>query len=111
MQQVQSTASPIHNYYENGPALKQAKPDDVIIHYRCGDVLMGASGYFLYPKFVEYARLISPEARSIGIFTQPFSSKGVTARNIDKLDQSGDRCSVLVHGLIDFLKERFPKAE
>jgi len=32
---------PIHEYYENGPLSPNKTLDDAVIHFRCGDVLMG----------------------------------------------------------------------
>ena len=103
---------PIHDYYENGPLFPDAKVDDVAIHFRCGDVLMGAYGPFYYPRYEEYTNLISPEARTIGIVTQAFAmEEGVQARGRDSIETSGERCRVLVEGFVDFMKERLPKAK
>jgi len=104
---------PIHHYYQNGPIYPGVEFDDVVIHFRCGDVLMGAPGCgFHYVRFAEYARLIAPQAQSIGIVTQAFSLEpGVQARKVDKLSTTGDRCRKLVQeGLVAYLQERFPKA-
>ena len=105
---------PIHHYYQNGPIYPGVEFDDVVIHFRCGDVLMGAPGCgFHYVRFAEYTRLISPDAQSIGIVTQSFSLEpGVQARGVDKLATTGDRCRKLVQeGLVAYIQERFPKAK
>ena len=102
---------PIHGYFQNGPLFPGVKLDDVVIHYRCGDILLpGAFGPFYFPKFEEYTKLISPEARSVGIVTQPFSSNDPSSqtRKRDKTDESGVRCKVLVGGLVDYIYEHCP---
>jgi len=74
--------------------------------------MISANGPFYYPKYEEYTRIISPEARTIGIVTQPFSQEdGVNARTMDKIEVSGDRCRLLVMGLVDYMQAKFPKAE
>ena len=103
---------PIHDYFDNGPVFSDVEIDDVAIHYRCGDVLHGACCYFTYTRFEEFAKLISPDAKTIGIVTQPFEdSKDGQSRPQDKLNETGDRCKALVHGLIDYLKPKFPNAK
>ena len=103
---------PIHDYFENGPLYPNVELDDVAIHYRCGDVLMGGNGPFYFPKYEAYAQNISPEARSIGIVTQPFETvEGQQYRTRDKLEESGARCSLMVNGLVDYLQPRFPNAK
>jgi hypothetical protein len=98
---------PIHGFYRNGPAFPDTELDDVAIHYRCGDALMGSHGRFYYVKFAEYSKLISPEARTIGIVTQPFSA-GANTRPNDDIEESGERCKTLVYGLVDHLQSHFP---
>lgn len=103
---------PIHGLYENGPLFPNVELDDVVIHFRCGDVLLGADGPFFYVPYHEYTNIISSKATTIGIVTQPFSHEnGTQAREMDKLDQSGDRCRVLVHGLVEHIQSHLPKAK
>ena len=102
---------PIHGYFENGPLFDGIVLDDVVIHYRCGDILLpGAPGPFYFPKYDSYTKLISPEAKSVGIITQPFSTADTSAqfRKRDQIDESGARCRVLVEGLVDYIYEHCP---
>ena len=102
---------PIHDYFENGPVFPNVTLDDAVIHFRCGDILAGVVGPFHYPKYEEFARVIAPDTKSIGIVTQPFSvGKGLQTRDRDKIETTGQRCRVLVLGLVEYLKERFPEA-
>jgi len=99
---------PIHEYYQNGPLHPNTQLDDVVIHYRCGDVIAagwGGFGPFYYPKYEEYVKYISSEVKSIGIVTQPFATgDNIQARHKDHVEESGERCKYLVEGLIDYLK-------
>lgn len=99
---------PIHEYYQNGPLHPNTQLDDVVIHYRCGDVIAagwGDFGPFYYPKYEEYVKYISSEVKSIGIVTQPFATgDNIQARHKDHVEESGERCKYLVEGLIDYLK-------
>ncbi|CAB9512219.1 expressed unknown protein [Seminavis robusta] len=96
-----------------------ADMDDVVVHFRCGDIMIGsaAGSYYGFQKFHEILRHISPAARSIGIATQPFADdeEAIDSRTNQTfktpLDRSiGNRCKLVVFALIDTLHERFPKA-
>jgi len=82
--------------------------DDVALHFRCGDVLGGAPGFYGITKFDEYKRQISPEARSIGIHTQPFEQTSTLLRNEDRDQTVG--CQRVVFALADYLSSSFPEA-
>jgi hypothetical protein len=56
--------------------------DDAVIHFRCGDLMNSGHGEFDFLTFKGYTRYISPEARTIGILTQPFSFSNVTASGV-----------------------------
>jgi hypothetical protein len=45
--------------------------DDAVIHFLCGDLLSTKNTSYGFMTFAGYTRHISPEARSIGILTQP----------------------------------------
>ena len=94
---------------ERQPLLPNVELDDAVIHWRCGDLLDMAHPAYSYLKFKAHSRLISQQARSIGIVTQPFES---TAQNRapDSDQLKLDRCRFLVTGLVDFLKKEFPSA-
>ena len=101
----------------DNPLLSQTELDDAVIHFRCGDIMIGsASGaYYGFQKFSEIVRYISPAASSIGIVTQPFADdlndKNLEPTFKNPLDRSvGNRCRVVVTALVDYLKEAFPRA-
>jgi hypothetical protein len=82
--------------------------DDVALHFRCGNVLGGAPGFFAITKSDAYKRQISPKARSIAIHTQPFEQISSLLRNEDR-----DRtvcCQRVVVALADYLSSSFPEA-
>jgi hypothetical protein len=70
--------------------------------------------------FKGYTRYISPEARTIGILTQPFSFSNVTASGVsstnaqvrlyDVAGPNADRCRIVVTALVEYIQERHPKA-
>lgn len=89
------------------PLFPDAEIDDVAIHFRCGDIIERRSHpKYSYVRWIALARLISPEARSIGIITQPF--KGQT-RNVDRPIRS--RCPRLVKAMQTYLRKKFPRAK
>ena len=83
--------------------------DDAIIHFRCGDLVVIGHPAYHFLKYEFYARHISPDARSIGIVTQPFDESSGQSRKNDIVLLSGDRCRSIVNGLVDYLHARFPR--
>jgi hypothetical protein len=94
--------------------------DDAVIHFRCGDLMNSGHGEFDFLTFKGYTRYISPEARTIGILTQPFSFSNVTASGVsstnaqvrlyDVAGPNADRCRIVVTALVEYIQERHPKA-
>jgi hypothetical protein len=84
--------------------------DDAVLHFRCGDLMDSKHPSFGFMKFSGYARHISPEATSIGIITQPFDA-GTQSRKADSGQHKRDRCRTVVNSLVEYIKERHPKAQ
>mmetsp|Transcript_6936 Transcript_6936/g.19449 ORF Transcript_6936/g.19449 Transcript_6936/m.19449 type:complete len:684 (-) Transcript_6936:3357-5408(-) len=90
------------------PILPNIILDDVVIHFRCGDIMsgMGRNDFGLI-KFASYKRYISPQAKSVGILTQTFnvSSRlafnGIRSRD---MEQAG-KCQQATHLLVDYLRD------
>eukprot|EP00590_Aulacoseira_subarctica_P010587 CAMPEP_0172413918 /NCGR_PEP_ID=MMETSP1064-20121228/476_1 /TAXON_ID=202472 /ORGANISM="Aulacoseira subarctica , Strain CCAP 1002/5" /LENGTH=200 /DNA_ID=CAMNT_0013150329 /DNA_START=468 /DNA_END=1071 /DNA_ORIENTATION=- len=79
--------------------------NDVAIHFRCGDILGGENRYdFDIVKFDEYKRQIFPEARIVGIATQPFDPDLMRPKDRSK----AQNCKRLVLLLVDYLTNNFP---
>jgi hypothetical protein len=79
--------------------------DDVAIHFRCGDVLGGASrNDFGMIPFREYKKRIFRNATSIGILTQPFTPED--NRDVDQ-DQAA-QCEIVVRRLVEYLQDFMP---
>ena len=91
---------------DDPPLLQNFEMDDVIIHFRCGDLMNSTHANFGFVRFHAYAQLISPESRFIGIVTQPFNENDL--REVDQ--GTGRRCRIVVTDLVDYLQEKFPKA-
>jgi hypothetical protein len=58
-------------------------------------------------KFSAFSKIISPEARTIGIITQPFEGQ---SRRVDNKPQGTERCKIVVHALMEYLQDKFPNA-
>ena len=81
--------------------------DDVVIHFRCGDVFGGATrNDFGMIKFTEYKKWISRDARTIGILTQPFDDKLLRAKDAGRTHS----CRQATYLLVDYLREYLPNA-
>jgi len=81
--------------------------DDVAIHFRCGDILGGAlRDDFGVIKFDNYKRLIFPEARTIGISTQPFELERLRIRD----RETAANCKRVVYTLVQYLSDLFPNS-
>lgn len=88
------------------PLIPNVVLDDVAIHFRCGDVMGGARrSDFGMIKFSEYLKWISPEARSIGIMTQPFDAS--RNRRVDRGRVSSCRNATFL--LVDTLRQHLPQ--
>jgi hypothetical protein len=83
--------------------------DDAIIHFRCGDLMASNHPSFGFMKFSGYTKHVSPDARSIGIVTQPFDDDA-QSRNGDSRTKLRDRCRIVVLSLVDYIQERFPSS-
>ena len=87
--------------------------DDAVIHFRCGDLMSQyAHKSYGFLTFPAYAQFISPQARRIGILTQPFRQHNKaplgSTRVVDRIDESGPRCEIVVNAFVQYLRERFP---
>jgi hypothetical protein len=81
--------------------------DDVVIHFRCGDVFGGAKrNDFGMIKFTEYKKWISRDARTIGILTQPFDDRLLRAKDAGRTNS----CRQATYLLVDYLREYLPNA-
>jgi hypothetical protein len=83
--------------------------DDAVLHFRCGDLMNSVHPGFSFMKFSGYSRHISPEARSIGILTQPFDI-GSQSRIADSGQLKRNRCRTVVKSLVDYIESQYPKA-
>jgi hypothetical protein len=121
------------------PLIPNIVLDEVVIHFRCGDIMASEELYFRFFKFREFASRISADVESIGIVTQPFGKQTLlestrnhnstnsgsgTVKNDGDDDNSNDQarfkdaedgfrnyaCRKVVLGFADYLQDRFPKA-
>lgn len=92
------------------PLFPGTKIDDAILHFRCGDIIMSNHPSFGFMKFGSFSRHVSPDAKSIGIVTQPFEA-AAQQRGAEGGQGKRDRCKTVVYAFIDHLKKAFPKAE
>jgi hypothetical protein len=60
-------------------------------------------------SFSAFSKRISPETKSIGILTQPFT-KDAQTRKTDSSSTKLERGRIVVTAFVDFLAERFPDA-
>jgi hypothetical protein len=89
------------------PLLSDVELDDVVIHFRCGDIIeLKAHHKYHYVRWSVLAKWISPAARTIGIVTQP--SQGQT-RKIDNSNR--DRCTQLLGPMQKYFQKKFPQAQ
>ena len=84
--------------------------DDAVLHFRCGDLMDSKHPSFAFMKFSGYTRHISPNAKTIGILTQPFDAD-TQSRKADSSQQKRDRCRTVVYSLVEYIKIHFPEAE
>jgi hypothetical protein len=83
--------------------------DDALIHFRCGDLMDTNHASFGFMTFNGYVRHVSPEARSIGVLTQPFEDSE-HSRLEDNGNTTRNRCRVTVMSLVEFINIRYPNA-
>jgi hypothetical protein len=89
------------------PLLSDVELDDVVIHFRCGDIIeLKAHHKYHYVRWSVLAKWISATARSIGIVTQP--SQGQT-RKID--NHNRDRCTQLLGPMQTYFQKKFPQTQ
>lgn len=86
---------------ETRPLIDNVRLDDVVIHFRCGDVLGGRWRFdYGIMRFNVYKQLIPTNTSSIGIITQPFDKS--SNRGLDQGRE--DDCRRIVYSLVDYLK-------
>jgi hypothetical protein len=83
--------------------------DDVVLHFRGGDIFNSNHPGFGFMKFSAFSKHISSDAKSIGIVTQPFDTSG-QYRKGDATAEKRERHRIVVMALVDFLVEKFPQA-
>lgn len=89
------------------PLLPGVELDDVAIHFRCGDIIeVRAHHKYRYARWSSLAKLISPDARSIGIVTQPRNGQ---VRGVDSSNR--DRCPQLLEPMLAYFQKKFPRAK
>ena len=92
---------------ETPPLIPNVKLDDVVIHFRCGDVMGGARRHdFGMIKFRAYRDYISLEAKTVGIVTQPFLKELNRGHDREKVDA----CKKATFLLVDYLQAMLPNA-
>lgn len=80
------------------PLVKNIDLDEVVIHFRCGDILGGVKRHdFGIIHFSEYVKWISNSSKNFGIVTQPFV-KGKYTRVAD--DNKSLQCREVVRALV-----------
>ena len=99
---------PVINIQE--PFYPNTELDDVILHFRCGDLINSDHRSFGFMSFHSFSRHISSQARSIGIVTQPFNGNDAQMRPLEQKEINMDRCRRLVTLFVQHLTERFPQA-
>jgi len=91
------------------PLYPDVELDDAVVHFRCGDLMDSQHPRFGFLKFDSFANRISPNAKTVGIVTQPFNDDG-QSRAWDSGKVKMDRCRIVVTAFIEHLQRRFPKA-
>ena len=98
---AQNQAYPMIDHGQ-APLVPNVTLDDVVIHFRCGDVMGGARrGDFGMIQFSEYKRWINPSStHRVGIVTQPFDSNMLRGKDRGK----ADACKRATYLLVDYLQ-------
>jgi hypothetical protein len=94
----------------DSPLFPGLELDDVVLHFRCGDLIYSDEPRYGFMTFDAYARQISPQAQSIGIVTESFDAKG-QHRQADNGRVTRDRCRLVVDAFVEHLQQRFPNAQ
>jgi hypothetical protein len=91
---------------------RDMKLDDVVIHFRCGDLMSLGHPDYCFVPYSSFARHISPHVQSIGIVTQAFEKNdNAWNRGVDVQSTTGlERCRVVVHDYQAYLQRAFPNA-
>ncbi|GAX12608.1 hypothetical protein FisN_13Lh069 [Fistulifera solaris] len=92
------------------PLYPHIELDDVVLHFRCGDLINSDHKSFGFISFHSFSQHVSSEARSIGIVTQPFDTQDAQMRPLEQTDLHTDRCRLVVTQFVHHLEERFPQA-
>ncbi len=92
------------------PLYPHTELDDVVLHFRCGDLINSDHKSFGFISFHSFSRHISSDARLIGIVTQPFDTQEAQMRPLEQTDLHTDRCRLVVTQFVQHLEERFPQA-
>lgn len=92
------------------PLYPSTELDEVVLHFRCGDLINSDHKSFGFMSFQSFSRHISPEARSIGIVTQPFDAKDAQMRPLEQTSMHIDRCRLVVTKFVQHLEEQFSQA-
>ena len=91
------------------PFYEQVELDDVVIHFRCGDLMSSGHSQFGFLRFQSYIRHISLSARSVGIVTQPFDATSTNLnRRWDRKAVTRERCGVVVNDFRRYVMENMP---
>ncbi|CAJ1967144.1 unnamed protein product [Cylindrotheca closterium] len=90
------------------PMVPDVVLDDVVIHFRCGDIMGGGGrGDYGMIKFTEYLKWINKnETKRIGILTQPFDPAKLRQKDV----YNAERCKVATYLLSDTLQDFVPDA-
>jgi hypothetical protein len=91
------------------PLIADVVLDDVVLHFRGGDLFDSDHPGYCFMKFSAYSKRISPDTKSIGIVTQPIDTGG-QHRSGDASSEKRQRHRIVAMALADFLKEKFPQA-
>lgn len=85
--------------------------DDVVLHFRCGDLIESNHPSFGFMKFESYSRHLLPNVTSIGIVTQPLNGDGTAQLRLrDRGKRRRERCIIVVHAFVEHLQTHFPAA-
>jgi hypothetical protein len=93
------------------PLLSNIEIDDVVFHFRCGDIMSTDNKKYGFMKFSSYSKHLEREQhyqnqfRSIGIVTQPFSGS-IQGRDKDQSSAVDDKCRMIVSAFKHFLEEQ-----
>ena len=89
------------------PLVRDVDIEDVVIHYRCGDIMgVEKTRFFGMIKFTEYTKWISKDTKTIGIVTQPFVKKSNRIQDRNAIEQ----CREATYLMVDILQESLPSA-